>query len=50
MPMLVPFLLILALVLFIIAAAFNPPPWWNRLIAAGLASAILAFLLTHWPK
>ena len=38
--------LIAALILFIIAAVWNPQPapWFGRLIAAGLACLTLAFL------
>lgn len=41
--------LVFALVLFVIAAAWNPPPWYPRLVAAGLAFLTVYLLLAHSP-
>lgn len=38
--------LVFALVLFVIAAAWNPPPWYPRLVAAGLAFLTVYFLVS----
>jgi hypothetical protein len=48
MTILVAFLVVLALVLFVLAAINVNSPRIN-LTAAGLACLTLAYLITHWP-
>jgi hypothetical protein len=38
-------LLVFAFVCFTLAAFWNPPPWYNRLVAAGLAFWVLSVLV-----